>query len=125
MEKLRNNVFVYVFLMFAFLASMLFGIFYGPSHPQVFFGMVMTVFAGVVAMYVATTLKDVILFVGGIILLGLVAQLIDGFLLIRLHKGFFKFVVQCFCMAPIYCPLANHFVKMCKTRQAMDEDATD
>lgn len=125
MKKLRNNVFVYMFLMLAFLVSMLFGIFYGPSHPQLFFWMIMTVFAGVVAMYVATTIKDLILLIVGMILLGVVGQLVDEILLVRLPEGIFKFIVQCICMAPIYCPLAMHFVKMSKTRQLLDEDVVD
>jgi len=74
--------------------------------------------------YAITTLKDVILFVGGMILLGVVYQLINDFLLIYLDEGIFKFIVQCICLAPIYYPLTNHFVKMCKTRQAMDEGTT-
>ena len=107
MKKLRNNVYIYFFFMLAFLASMLYGIFYGPSHPWLFFWMVMSVFAGVVSMYASTTLKDVILLIGGMLLLGLIGQLVN---------------VQCICIVPVYYLVAKHFLKMLKTSQLMDND---
>jgi len=108
-------------IMLATCASLLFGIFLGPKYPDVFFWSFMVVFAAVVALYVATTVKDVLLLVGGMIALGIWATIVESFILHSLSEGV-RFILSCILLAPVYCPLAVHFVRMTAKRQHLNKE---
>ena len=120
-RKFKNNVFVYMLLFLAFIASVWYGIHYGYIHPYIFFAMIMTVFVAIVLLFVTTHLKDVIILMLGMILLGIIGQLINDFLLVNLSKGIIKMILQCICMLPIFCPLACFFRKCFRKNQSIDD----
>lgn len=111
MKKLQNDPFVFIFFEVVFLAALLFGIFFGPEHPNIFFFSIMGVFAGVIAVYVAPTTKDVVLLAGGMILLAIFGTISD-MIVPKSWNWILRLVIQCVFTAPIYIPTALHFVRM-------------
>lgn len=111
MKRIQNNPFVFIFFEALFLATLLFGIFFGPEHPNIFFYSIMGVFACVVAIYVVPTIKDVALLVGGMILLAIVGTISDMLVPENCNRSL-RLVIQCICTAPVYIPMALHFMKM-------------
>ena len=114
-KKTEKRLLIYMIEMVAFCAIMIFGIVYGPQHPQIFFWGVLAVFATVIAIEIAPTLKDTIILVIGMIVLATAGTGVD-----KLVSHFFGkdtligFIVSCVLLAPFYFPLAGHFLKMCK-----------
>lgn len=65
MKKLKNNHFIFLSLMIAFSIIMMFGIFFRPKFPQIFFWGIILILAIILALYVASTIKEGTLLVYG------------------------------------------------------------
>lgn len=114
-KKTEKRFLIYMIEMVAFCAIMIFGIFFGHRHPQVFFWGIIAIFATIVAIEIAPTWKDTILLVIGMIVLAVagtaIDKLVDHFL--GGHR-IIGFIVSCVLLAPFYFPLFKHFCNMCK-----------
>ena len=122
MKKFSNSPAVFMGIMLATCASLLFGIFFGPKYPNIFFWSFMAVFAAVVALYVSTTVKDTVFLIGGMVILGLWGTIVENYILSSLSDGIVRFILSCILLAPGYCPLATHFVKMTAKRKRLNEE---
>ena len=58
MNKIRNNVYVYLGFLVAFCAVILFGIFLGPQYPSVFFWGIIVLALGSICLYFSPSLRD-------------------------------------------------------------------
>lgn len=111
MNKLKNSPFVYILAFGAYCACMLFGIFFGSNHPDIFFWSFVIVFVAIIAIYVTPSIKDSIILVGGMLLLAFVGEIVHN--LIPVHwNELLKLLIQCLVLSPVYLPLYKHFIKM-------------
>lgn len=100
--------------MIAFCAVMLYGMIYGPKHPQIFFWSMMAVFASVVLTMIKPTLKDTIILIVGMIIMSIAGAGINKLVLyFSLKNTLPGFLLSLLLLAPFYFPVALHFVKMC------------
>ena len=120
MKKISNNPSVFVAVMGLMAASMLYGVFRGPEHPQIFFWSVMGVWVLVMALYVFTTIKDMALFIVGIVALCIWGQICDKYILHH-FSGWIRLFIEMLLTAPIYVPTAKHFMKMAIKRKKISE----
>lgn len=115
MEKTKKRLLIYMIEMVAFCAVMIFGIIYGPQHPQIFFWGILAVFATVVAIEIAPTLKDTIILVIGIIVLATLGAGVNKLVSHLFGKDtLMGCIVSCVLLAPFYFSLSSYFLKMCK-----------
>lgn len=106
---------IFVIEMGAFCTIMIFGIVFGPQYPQIFFWGVMAVFATVLATIVKPNCKDTIILVIGMIVLAIAGSIIEKIVSLFFGRDtIINFILCCICMAPLYCPLARHFINMVK-----------
>lgn len=124
MKKIRNNPNIFLFVMGLFAGVLLFGVFFGSKHPQIFFWGVLIVWSMIMSLYVFTTIKDMAIFIGGILILYAYMYFIDTFILCSLN-GFAHLTGEVLLGAPIYAYIARHFIKMCQKRQMMDKEMMD
>ena len=111
MDKFKNDPIVFIIFEVAFLAALLFGIFFGPEHPNIFFFSIMGVFACVIAVYVTPNAKDVVLLIGGMIALAILGTISD-MIVPESWDWKLRTLAQCVITAPAYFPTAIHFFKM-------------
>lgn len=126
MKKIEQRFVVLIFEMAAFCAIMLFGIFCGPQHPQIFFWGGMIVLGSIIAIEVAPSFKDTCRLVFGMIVLAIAGTIIDKIVSYFFGNGtILGDLIECILLAPFYFPLASHFLNMCKTmvRRLKEEDA--
>lgn len=114
MKKNEIRFIVYLLEMIAFGGILLFGIFCGHEHPQMFFWGIMAMFAISVASYISPSLKDTVILIVGMIILATAATLIDKIVCHFFGNSFLAFIVQMALLAPFYIPLARHYLNMCK-----------
>ncbi len=112
--KAEKRVLIYIMEMGVFCSIMVFGIFYGPQYPQIFFWSIMAAFAAIIAIEIAPTLKDAIILIVGMIVLAIATEMVDKLVNHFFDNTFIKFVMNGVLLAPFYIPVANHFRKMCK-----------
>lgn len=120
-KKLPNNPCVFMLVMALTSLSLLFGIFFGPEHPQIFFWSFMIVLAIAMALYAFTNIKDVAILIGGVAVLCVWMSVADKYILCHL-TGWAHLIVGSLLAAPIYITTALHFVKMVKNRQKKDKE---
>lgn len=77
MKKIRNNVYVYIGLMIAFCAVILFGILCGPQHPNLFFLGIIILALAILYLYFSPSWKDSLDLAVRVCLLCLVASVAD------------------------------------------------
>ena len=115
MKKTEKRLLIYLIEMVALCTIMIFGVAYGHQYPQIFFWVGLTVFAAIITIEVAPTLKETITIVIGIIVLATIGAIVD-----KLVSFFFGndtiigSIVSCVLLAPFYISLAGYFLKMCK-----------
>lgn len=114
MKKIKNNPFIFLSLMIAFSIIMMFGIFFGHQFPQIFFGGIIIILTAILIIYLAPTIKEFILFVGGMILLAIAGYLTDRFIKPLFGAHTILGDIACMiCIAPVYFPLFFYFLKLC------------
>ena len=109
MKNTEKNVLIFLLLMGTFCAIMISGIFLAPKYSQFFFHGIMIlsfvalVFAG------SPTFKDFLFLILALIVLGVTANIVGGKFDANTLLGF---IVHAVCLAPIYCFLLKHVIKI-------------
>ena len=78
MNKIRNNVYVYLGFLVAFCAVILFGIFLGPQYPSVFFWGIIVLALGSICLYFSPSLRDLLDLALRALALSFTASLLDS-----------------------------------------------
>lgn len=110
MKKIEQRILCFIILMAFFCAIMIFGLLLGPKYPRIFFWGLITFLVGIVGIFVTPTLKDFLLLIGGMILLGYAGELASLFFTPDTLGGF---IGTCIAITPVAFPLGFHFSKMC------------
>ena len=114
MDKNTKRLIVFFVEMLAFIAIMIFGIFCGRKHPQIFFWGFMLFFAVILIKDISPTLREGIILVAGMFVISTVGTIIDKFISIHLSReSFIGFLIISVCLAPLYFPLLNFYLKIC------------
>lgn len=122
MKKFSNSPAVFMGIMLAACASLIFGLFFGPKYPNIFFWSFMTCFVAIIALYVSTNVKDTVILIGVMVFLGIWGTIVENFILSSLSEGIVRFLLTCILLFPVYYTLAMHLVKMIVKRKKLNEE---
>lgn len=112
-KQIEKRFWVYILEMAAFCVILLFGIFYGSQHPNLFFLGLMGLFAIIIAIELVPTKKDVIILLVGMAILAIWGTLVDKLVNYLFGRdSILGFLLSLVLMAPIYFPLFSHLCKM-------------
>lgn len=114
-RKIQKRFLFLILAMVAFCAIMLFGIFRGDQHPQIFFWSLMAFFAAVIVIIITPTMKDAAILIVGMLILAAAGQGVDMLLdYLHMKDTLLGFIISLVLLAPFYFPLFIHFMKMCR-----------
>lgn len=123
MKKLRNNVYIYIGFMVAFIAIILLGFIYGDKHPQLFFWGIMIISGSVIALYIAPSHKDWAKLVVQVLVLCTAGSLLNNFVIDPFFSGTrFEFIISFVCLAPFFFPAWNTLLNICIKSKALSDD---
>ena len=121
MKKFSQNPIIYIIIMGLTNALLFFGIFFCKKYPKEFFFGILLLFSIVVALYIATTKKDCLLLIGGMLIFSIYSQSLDSFLS-RHCSGIAHFIIFIFLAFPVFCPIYFHLTKMIYRRKKINKE---
>ena len=126
-KQIEKRFWVYILEMAAFSAILLFDIFYGSQHPNLFLWGLMGLFAIIIAIELVPTKKDVVILLVGMAALAIWGTLVDKLVNYLFGEHFLLcFIASLVLMAPVYFPLFFHFCRICqKAAQRMKRELSE
>lgn len=114
-KQIEKRFWIYILECMALCAILLFGIFYGPQYPNLFFWGFMGIFAVIVAIELTPTKKETIILLVGMAVSAIVGTLVNKLVVFLLGEdSLLGFILSLILLAPIYFPLAGYFYKICQ-----------
>lgn len=110
----EKNALAIVRLMGALCICLLFGIIYGPQHPQIFFWGTIVVCISIIAIGTSIKLRQFIKLAIFAVVLAFIGEKIDAFITNWLGSyNWLSFIANCILLAPFYVPIAMYFFRIC------------
>ncbi len=117
MKKFSNSPITLIGVMVAFILCLVFGMIFGPKYPTAFALFFLTVFAAFIALYVATTKKDAVILIAGVLVLCIWTTIVDDYILRSLSESLLRDGLGCLLVAPVFVTLLMLFMKMTEKKQ--------